>query len=55
MLIDILFAVVFAILMTWSVSLQIILQSVSEKRSRINVILVIFLTTLISGLIAVKI
>lgn len=55
MLIDIIFIILFSILMTWSVSLQIVLQNVVEKRARIGVISIIVLSTLISGLIAVKI
>lgn len=53
MLTDILFVILFTLLMTWSVSLQIVLQNVSEQKARAGVIFVIILATLISGFIAV--
>jgi len=48
--INILFLILFTILMAWSVSLQIILQAIEDKKVRIRVIAIILAVTLLAGL-----
>jgi hypothetical protein len=47
---QILFIILFAILISWSVSLQIVLQAIEDKKVRIRVIAMILSVTLLAGL-----
>jgi hypothetical protein len=47
---QILFLILFTISMAWSVSLQVVLQAVEDKKIRIRVITMVLVTTLIAGL-----
>jgi len=47
---DISLIIIFTILMAWSVSLQIILQAVEDKKVRIRVIAMVLAVTFLAGL-----
>jgi len=47
---SILFIIILTVLMAWSVSLQIVLQAIEDKKVRIRVIAMILTITLLAGL-----
>ena len=47
---SILFIIIFTVLMAWSVSLQIVLQAIEDKKVRVRVIAMILAVTFLAGL-----